>query len=416
MSTPKFTETNVRKPTGAAWRALLLGVVCASALPAQTAGAAAARKLLEQGARPQAVRMLDELVRKNPRDGEARLLLGIVRDEDGHPADALPLLTEAVRLLPSSAEAHNALGEAYNNLNALGQARGEFEKAVELDPAAPHIRVNLGMVLAQTGELTRAAEHLDDALKRYGNSPDAALAHYLRAKVHSELSEVEQASANLREAVRLRPDFAEAWSDLGQARKILQDDAGALAAFKRAVALSPNDPVALTRLGAEYLNQGQVKAAIAALDKAYRVEPNDQTTLNSLQTALRQDGQTARAREIKAKLVEVLRVRDVTSQNQLNATRINNEGTALEKSGDLRGAAEKYRQAVALDPRHTELRLNFAVALLKLGKWKEGLAELQEALRRDPYDARLKAVWDDAIQQAPPGSWTAPASTPAPRR
>jgi tetratricopeptide (TPR) repeat protein len=266
--------------------------------------------------------------------------------------------------------------------------------------------VNLGMVLAQTDELGRAAEHLDRALAMLGQKPEAALAHYLRAKVHTDLSEVEQASADLKEAVRLKPDFAEAWSDLGQARKTLQDDAGALAAFKRAVALSPSDPIVLTRLGSEYLEQGQVRLAIQNLQKSYRIEPKDQTTLNSLQAALRQNGQLEQAQKVKQELVEVLRARDASTQNQLNAARINNEGGALEKSGDLAGAAEKYRAAVEMDPRHTEVRVNYAVALLKLGKWKPGLTELRKAMRQRPDDAVLKAAWDDAMRQAPAGSWT----------
>ena len=386
-------------------------LVCACGLLAQPAnaptGVDAARSLLVKGARAQAVRVLNQTIQRNPRDAEARLLLGIALDEDGHPGEAVEQLTEAVRLRPDSADAHNALGEAFNNLNELATARLEFEKAVQLNPGMAQAHVNLGMLLAQTDELARAAEHLDRALAMLGSKPEAAVAHYLRAKVHTDLSEVEQASTDLKEAVRLRPNFAEAWSDLGQARKTLQDDAGALAAFQRAVTLSPLDPVALTRLGAEYLHQGRVSLAILNLQKAYRIQPNDQTTLNSLQSALRQNGQLEQARQIKAKLVEVLRARDTNTQNQLNAARVNNEGTALEKSGDLRGALEKYRAAVELDPRHVELRVNYAIALLRLGQWKPGLTQLRGAMRQKPHDAVLKAAWDDAIGQAPPGSWTA---------
>ncbi len=389
----------------------LVVLACCCGLQAQpsaklTAITDAARKLMANGVRPQAIQMLGEAVRVNPNYGEARLLLGMALDEEGRSSEAIEQLTEAVRLNPSSAEAHNALGEAFNNVNELAPARTEFERAVQLDPNLAQAHVNLGMVLAQTSELASAAAHLDRALTMLGRQPEAALAHYLRAKVHTDLGEVEQASADLKEAVRLKPDFAEAWSDLGQARRTLQDDAGALAAFKRAVALSPSDPVALTRLGAEYLHQGQVKPAIVHLEKAYGIDPKDQTTLNSLNTALRQDGQMERARQIKQKLLEVLRARDLNTQNQLNAARSNNDGVALEKAGDLRGALEKYRAAVALDPQHVELRVNLAVALLKLGQWKEGLTQLREARRQAPNDPVLKAAWDDAIAQAPAGSWT----------
>ena len=45
--------------------------------------------------------------------------------------------------------------------------------------------------------------------------------------------------------------------------------------------------------------------------------------------------------------------------------------------------------------------MNFAIALLRLGRWKEGLAELREAVRREPDNALWRAALDDALAQAP---------------
>ena len=42
-----------------------------------------------------------------------------------------------------------------------------------------------------------------------------------------------------------------------------------------------------------------------------------------------------------------------------------------------------------------------AVALLRLGLWKEGLAELREVCRREPDNALFKAALEDAVSQAP---------------
>ncbi len=121
-----------------------------------------------------------------------------------------------------------------------------------------------------------------------------------------------------------------------------------------------------------------------------------------MQKALRSDGQTAEADQIKLKLQQVLIERERISQNQLEAVRINNEGSQLEKDGNLAGALERYRRALELDPEHVGIRVNYAVALLRLGQWKPGLAELREALRRDPGNAQIRAALEDALSQAPP--------------
>ncbi|MGH9664699.1 MAG: tetratricopeptide repeat protein, partial [Bryobacteraceae bacterium] len=250
------------------------------------------------------------------------------------------------------------------------------------------------------GEAGAAAEHLDSAIQALGQIPDAAYPRYLRAKVYTEQNQVDKAAAELKDAVSLRPDFAEAWSDLGQARKTMLDDAGALAAFARAVELQPEDDIAQYRLGAEYLEQGNTNRAVVHLRKAFSLKPENQSTLYSLQLALRKDGQLEQAAAVKQKLEQLLRQRDTASQNALTAVQLNNQGAALQKAGDLQGALEKYRAALGLNPEHVGIRVNYAVALLRLGHRSEGISELREAVRRQPENPRLKQALAEALAQA----------------
>jgi tetratricopeptide (TPR) repeat protein len=375
-------------------------LVCAVLL-AQGTPLDSAWDLLAKGERQEAERVARRIIESNPRDGEARLFLGSILAEDGRASDATLQLREAVRLMPRSAVAHNALGEAFNLAGDLKSARGEFEQATALDPRFAEAHANLALVLLPAGESEAAASHLDRAIAIFGNSPDAAHPHYLRAKIYTERDETEKAQAELKQAVALRPDFPEAWSDLGQAKKTLLDDDGAFAAFQRAVELDPENAVSQYRLGAEYLRRGEARQAVGHLRESYRLAPLNQSTLNSLQLALRQDGQVEEAAQIRAKLAGLLRKIDKESQDAFNALRLNNEGAALEKSGNARAALDKYRQAVALDPAHAGFHLNFGVALLKLGEWKEGLAELREAARQDPNSAMIKSALYDALEQAP---------------
>src|SRR5207244_4722774 len=189
-----------------------------------------------------------------------------------------------------------------------------------------------------------------------------------------------------------------AWSDLGQARKTLLDDAGALAAFERAVELSPDDAVAQYRLGAEYQRRAKLPAAIQHLREALRLNPENQSALYSLQSALREDGQLEQARQVKEKLAELLRKRDKASENALTAVQLNNQGTALEKAGHLREALEKYRAALDIYPDHVGIRVNVAAALLRLGQRSQGISELREALRRDPGNSAVKDALDHALK------------------
>src|SRR5260370_11221337 len=210
-------------------RRLPIVLACAGSLLARRAPTDAAWDLLAAGERLAAISVLHEIIAANPRDADARLLLGSVLKEQGERTESIAQLSEAVRLRPKSAEAGNALGEAYKTFDDPKAARRAFEKAVALDPGFAPAKVNLGLLLVDAGEFAASTEHLDRAIKLLGHTPDAALPHYLRAKVYTEQNAVDKAAAQLQEAVSLRPDFAEAWSDLVHARKALLVCAGALA-------------------------------------------------------------------------------------------------------------------------------------------------------------------------------------------
>ena len=44
--------------------------------------------------------------------------------------------------------------------------------------------------------------------------------------------------------------------------------------------------------------------------------------------------------------------------------------------------------------------MNLAVALLKLGNWQEGIAQMREAQKRDPANTDIRKALGDALAQA----------------
>jgi tetratricopeptide (TPR) repeat protein len=376
-------------------RFLLLAVISGVLCIAQAPDLEQAWKLAANGKREAAVGVLQTLIAKHPANADARLLLGSLLAEAGERDEAISQLTEAVRLRPRSSEAQNALGEAFLTFKEFSAARHPFEEAVALNAKSGVAQLNLARVLLEAKEYKAAGDHLDRAINLLGRDDDAAMAHYLRAKVFTAQGENQPTAKQLEAAVAIRPGFPEAWSDLGEARRTLLDNAGAMAALRRAVQLAPDDAVAQYRLGAEYLSQHQPTQAVEPLRQADHLNPTDQSTLNALLKALRQTGQTEAADAVKQRLAALLGQTDVTAQ--------------LQSAGDLRGALEKYAEAVKLSPNTVTMRVNYAVTMLRLGQWTEGLNQLHQSLMMDPANAKIKAALRDAVAQAPPGSvphWT----------
>ena len=383
----------------------LIVMLACSELPAQgQSSLERARELVSVGSFDKAEPMLRQTIAANPSNIDARVLLGKTLALQGVRGEAIEQLAEAVRLNPSSATAHNEFGMVLSRFVEVKAARQEFERALELDPGLAEAHVNLSLVLAQAGELAAARDHLDRAIELQGNNPKAAYAHYLRAKIWAAQDQIDKAMVELQRALHLRPDYAEAWSDLGGMRRLALESAGAIEALQRAVALKPDDALAQYRLGQLYLQDGHPLKAIEHLKQALFYTPNDRATLYNLMLALRKAGRSEEARPIEKRMAELQHQSDRASEVGFAASDLNSEGIQLERSGDIRAALAKYRAALDLDPTGFGFRLNYALALCRLGRWQDGIVELREVLRLDPDNADAAKALYIAVDKAKPQS------------
>jgi len=83
----------------------------------------------------------------------------------------------------------------------------------------------------------------------------------------------EDAVRELRQAVQERPDWAEAWSNLGVALNGLRQANEAISACKRAIQLKEDLPQAHNNLATAYSSQGSQSEAVASLRRAIQLRP-----------------------------------------------------------------------------------------------------------------------------------------------
>jgi tetratricopeptide (TPR) repeat protein len=363
---------------------LVAGVGCSSLLCGQKPPVESARALLKAGLRDKAVVLLQGIVHSDPENADAHLLLGSVLATEDRRAEALKQLTELIQLRPDSAEAFNALGLALSHFSEMEAALEAFERAIALDDGLANAHVNLSLLLAHDGKFGQAERELNRALQIQATSPAASYTHYLRAKVYSEQSQFEKAIDDLEITLKVQPTFTDAWSELGIAQRALLQDSAALKAFQNAAKLNPNDADIEYRLGTQYLTVRKTEAAVLHLKESDRLRPNNIPTLYNLQRALRQRGHTKEADHILAEVSRLTRASDAAGERSLAAVQLNSAGIALEKEGDVKGALEKYRAALDLDPRHEGFQLNHGLALCRLGHWADGITEIREVVREHP--------------------------------
>jgi Flp pilus assembly protein TadD len=112
----------------------------------------------------------------------------------------------------------------------------------------------------------------------------AADAHYAAGLEAKAAKRYEAAVTSFRRAVEGRPDFPEAWNELGFALRQSGKYQDALRAYDQALKLRPNFPEALEYLGEAYAKLGRLDDARAVLD---RLRPLDAARAQELDEAIR---------------------------------------------------------------------------------------------------------------------------------
>ena len=347
-------------------------------------GLDAARKLLAAGDAAGAAALLRTHVASRPTDAAAHLLLGKALALVHEPTEALAALRRAIVLRPDLPDAHYTLGAALARFGDPAGAIPALERALALNPRLAEAHVSLGLVLAQRGMTERAALHFRSALDLLGESAPAARPHYLLAQLLRESGDRDAALTHLAAAIARQPGYFEAYLSQGALRRELGDEAGAMESFQTAARLSPDHPTAAAELGAAYLRAGQAALAIPHLERAVAGLPEDRTARYQLCRALQATGRREEAKACSTALAKRL-ARNAAGAD-LTAGQANNDGVALEAAGQLAAALERYRAAVAASPSNIVFRRNLALALCRLDRWTEAIAELEVVLAVSPGD------------------------------
>jgi tetratricopeptide (TPR) repeat protein len=141
--------------------------------------------------------------------------------------------------------------------------------------------------------------------------PNFAEAYYNLAIALAAQKYFDHALAGYRKAVEIRPDYAEAHSALGtalQARGKLDD---AIAAYQQAITLKPDYAEAHCNLGRALHDQGKSEEAIGALRHGLLLDGSSAEAHNSLGLVLRAVGKLSEGR---AALVEAIRLAPLSAK------------------------------------------------------------------------------------------------------
>ncbi|HEY7311653.1 MAG TPA: tetratricopeptide repeat protein [Gemmataceae bacterium] len=141
----------------------------------------------------EAVDSFEKALRLDPNYAEVHNDLGFVRLQQRRPNEAVAALRKAVALQPNSLKANANLANALRLGGQRKEAISVYRKVIELHPS-PDTHYNLGNALLESGDLTGAKASCDEALKL---KPDYAEARATLGLVLLSQGQFDEAKRNL---------------------------------------------------------------------------------------------------------------------------------------------------------------------------------------------------------------------------
>jgi tetratricopeptide (TPR) repeat protein len=191
---------------------------------------------LKAGKPAEALPALREADRLMP--GNAAILhdIGLTSLECGKPHDAVAALTNCVAIQPGYTDAHLRLGMALEAVGQPSAALGAYRRATELQPDLAEAHYRAGKILDSAGWFAQAEDAYRRAASAFGAT---AMGRIAAAKAQLSAGRLPEAEATLRQALALEPANATAHELLGHTLAELGDFAQARAHLLRAI---DNDP------------------------------------------------------------------------------------------------------------------------------------------------------------------------------
>ncbi len=290
--------------------------------------------------------------------------------------------------------------EAYRNLETL------WRDTLAKNPYCWLAHNNLGVVLEQQGKPDEAEAEFRTALELKPTFAEAlnSLGGHLAGS-----GRVEEGMNYCRKALEINPVYVNALYNLGNALAGQQRFAEAIPYYEAALRLKPRDYEARSNLGNTLAKTGRMDEALAQHRLAWQSRPEDARLCRNLAAALtgrgeldeaiglyqqalgRQPSDPSLRYELGLALALQERWEEASEQYTL-ALRFNansaevhyNLGYALRRQGRLEEAGMQFRAALRLQPEFPLAHYNLGCVLADQGRREEAVAHLTEALRLNP--------------------------------
>lgn len=363
-----------------------------------------AQILLDQGNYAKVQQIVDELNKTNANEPQVQAMTGILLLRNGKTNDAVTTLQKAVKNAPDNIPLKYWLGMADKAKGDLAGAEENFRAVTQAQPAHLPAQRELATLAAAKKDNAQLEQIAQTLITRYPNLSDGYL---WRAVAEVNENRPEQADADLQTAIKKNPKDSASLAALGEMRFNQKRYSEGEQLLKQALEANPNQLPALGMLVNYYMFQKQPEKATALVQQEIAKAPNNgalYVQLSNLQLAQR-DVSGAMASAEKAMQMNssdpgtlMAYTRAATASGNVGAavskwqTWANAHpndaqgdlmlGTLYEAQGNVNGAMDSYKKALAIQPDNPMAQNNLAFLMLENGQDVDMALSMAQSARR----------------------------------
>jgi tetratricopeptide (TPR) repeat protein len=251
----------------------------------------------------QAITAFTNAIKINPKLDEAFIGRGTAYTHKGMLDLAISDFNQAIKINPQNHKAYTGRACIYGYKGLIDQAISDNSKAIKLNPYHAPAYYSRALSYVKKREFDKAwedfckaeslgikapSEIIEVIEKASGKRitqtkpglprqqpPSSGQALLEQGEKFYKAGDYEKAAETFKQAIRLKPDFAEAHACLGAVYLVLGRNQEAVDHLKQAILLKPDLAEAHTDLGAVYYGLGRYQKAIEPLKQAIRLKPDN---------------------------------------------------------------------------------------------------------------------------------------------
>jgi protein O-mannosyl-transferase len=234
-----------------------------------------------------------------------------------------------------------AIRETWNRNRIWRDDFALYGATIQTDPDSYIMRMNLGIVHFEAGNLLAAEKDLDYALALKPDSPNVLNA---LACVYLEQGRLDDAAQTLKKAIALKPSWGDPHLNYGRVLTKERQSDEAISEFRTAVQVAPLNAFAHVALADELVARGEDVQAEAEYRKALELHPSLHAQQKLADVLLRAGRNTA----AEGVLHKIVTEYPFDSQSHLKLAEL------LDNSGRTDEARQQYQATLQTDPRNQE--------------------------------------------------------------